>query len=286
VRPLVHALERHGWTVWWDRTSIPVGQTFDQVIETALDAARCVIVVWSNASVQSDWVKAEAEDSRQRGILIPVAIETELRLPLSFRFIQTAQLADWQGDESHDEFRKVVMAMTALIGAPSSGEAGVESVPLSDELQAATPLPGDELSNSGLSEADAFPPTDEAVEEQAAPPDRAQPDEPPPDDELSDSEAPETESKQPPEEPPVRVKPPPEYSPSKGQTPWLESRRRFLVWGGVLVVLIVAGLVARIVLDSEIRFSPGSLGMEFVHIPAGTFQMGSTNGNGDEKPCL
>jgi hypothetical protein len=32
--------------VWWDRTILP-GRTFDQVIEEALAATRCMIVVWS-----------------------------------------------------------------------------------------------------------------------------------------------------------------------------------------------------------------------------------------------
>ena len=34
VGPLIRALERHGWSVWWDRTILP-GRTFDQVIEGA-----------------------------------------------------------------------------------------------------------------------------------------------------------------------------------------------------------------------------------------------------------
>ncbi len=79
VRPLVRALERHGWSVWWDRT-IPPGKTFDQVIEAALGAARCVMVVWSSASVVSHWVRAEVDEGRQRAILIPVLIDAEVRI--------------------------------------------------------------------------------------------------------------------------------------------------------------------------------------------------------------
>ena len=56
VKPIVEALALQGWSVWWDR-KIPFGKTFDQIIEEALDAAYCVVVVWSRNSVISEWVR-------------------------------------------------------------------------------------------------------------------------------------------------------------------------------------------------------------------------------------
>jgi formylglycine-generating enzyme required for sulfatase activity len=117
IRPLVHFLEQQGWSVWWDRT-IPLGKTYDLVIEEALDTARCVVVVWSQASVMSHWVRTEAEEGRKRSILVPVMIDSNVRLPLAFRLLQTAPLLDWSDTASHPEFARLVQAITALLGPP------------------------------------------------------------------------------------------------------------------------------------------------------------------------
>jgi formylglycine-generating enzyme required for sulfatase activity len=120
VGSLIRALERRGWSVWWDRTILP-GRTFDQVIEEALDAARCVIVVWSQHSVNSDWVKTEAAEGARRRILVPVLLD-EVRIPLEFRRIQAARLLDWHDSGPHPEFDKVVRAVeeTLETGAAAS----------------------------------------------------------------------------------------------------------------------------------------------------------------------
>ena len=56
---MAQALEREGWSVWWDRR-IPTGRSFDEVIQEALAAARSVVVVWTKTSVNKTWVKNEA----------------------------------------------------------------------------------------------------------------------------------------------------------------------------------------------------------------------------------
>ncbi len=92
VVPIVEAIQQRGWSVWWDR-KIDAGTTFDREIEVNLDEAKCVVVVWSQDSVESDWVRTEAHEGLTRGILVPVAID-KVRPPLAFRLTQTVDLTD------------------------------------------------------------------------------------------------------------------------------------------------------------------------------------------------
>ena len=104
ARLLADALAQKGWSVWWDRT-IPPGKEFDQVIEEALDAAKCVVVLWSKTSTASSWVKTEAAEAMRRKILVPALID-ETKIPLEFRRLQAADLSQWQGEHSHPELEK------------------------------------------------------------------------------------------------------------------------------------------------------------------------------------
>ena len=71
VVPLVDALREEGWSVWWDR-ELHAGPRFDQVIEEAIDAASCIVVVWSKHAIISDWVRTEANEGLEDGAGPPV----------------------------------------------------------------------------------------------------------------------------------------------------------------------------------------------------------------------
>jgi formylglycine-generating enzyme required for sulfatase activity len=116
AKDIAEALKQQGFSVWWDRSILP-GETFDTVIEDALDAAKCVIVLWSRTSVSSKWVKTEASEGDKRGIIIPVLID-DVKIPLAFRRIQAADLKDWVGKLPHLGFDNLLKAVTGILGRP------------------------------------------------------------------------------------------------------------------------------------------------------------------------
>lgn len=103
LTPLVDALEAQGWTVFWDHRSIKVADDWHDVVGTAIQECPCVIVVWSEASVTSRWVKEEALIARDRGVLYPLMLD-RVAPPFGFTLMQAANFTAWNGKSSHSEF--------------------------------------------------------------------------------------------------------------------------------------------------------------------------------------
>jgi len=115
VAPLVSGLRKAGLSVWWDR-DLPGGEAWRRKITEELEAARCVVVVWSSASVASEgeFVHEEAGRAKARGGLLPVRIDP-VTAPLGFGQIQSLDLVGWRGNPRALRFRHVVASVKAVI---------------------------------------------------------------------------------------------------------------------------------------------------------------------------
>lgn len=113
VAPLVLAIERQGWSVWWD-PEIDAGQQFDDQIEAELKAAKAVLVIWAPASAASRWVRGEAREAADLGTLVPVRFEGT-RLPMDVRAIHTTDLDDWAENEASIPFQALLRSLGAMI---------------------------------------------------------------------------------------------------------------------------------------------------------------------------
>ncbi len=121
ARRLASALEHAGHTVWWD-AMIEGGAAFSKSIADALDSADAVLVLWSARSVESDWVRDEAAQGRERHRLVPLSLDGT-HPPLGFRQYQVIDLSHWHGRRASPEFRSIERAIAAVVGqqlAPSS----------------------------------------------------------------------------------------------------------------------------------------------------------------------
>ncbi len=113
ARHFAESFAREGFTVWWD-AALRSGQTFDEVIERELRAAKAVVVLWSPRSVASRWVRAEATLADRRNKLVPAIIEACDR-PIIFELTHAADLADWTGDTSDIRWRTLVNDLRRLV---------------------------------------------------------------------------------------------------------------------------------------------------------------------------
>lgn len=113
VQPLVKALRESGIEVWWDQDIAP-DAPWEATIERELNAAKVVIVAWSDAAVTSENVKAEARSARNAGKLIQVFVEP-CAPPLFFGERQGVDLSNWNGPAGDNRFQAVLTAVRAIL---------------------------------------------------------------------------------------------------------------------------------------------------------------------------
>ncbi|HJR11547.1 MAG TPA: TIR domain-containing protein [Rhodanobacteraceae bacterium] len=136
VAPLVAAIEAKGWSVWWDPEISP-GKEFDDEIDTELQAAGAVLVVWTPTSVASRWVRGEARDAAERGILVPVRFG-QARLPIDVRALHTTDLDDWGENPASAPAQACLSALGAMIG---KGAQATATTPDKGKTTPAKPTP-------------------------------------------------------------------------------------------------------------------------------------------------
>jgi len=123
LRQLVAALEADGLSLWWD-AQIEGGATWRQSIQEQLDAARCVVVVWSKRSVgpEGRFVHDEATRAQHRGVYLPILIDPVMP-PLGFGETQASSLAGWKGDRNDPRYQAVLVAVRAKVGGAGQASA-------------------------------------------------------------------------------------------------------------------------------------------------------------------
>lgn len=147
---VARTLTAMGLDCFWD-TEIPPGQTWSDYIEGKLDSARAVIVLWSQHSTRSQWVREEARMGRDKSKLIPAIIDGSPS-PLGFGEVQAADLTHWRGEPNHPQWTRFANAVFSAArgtappqGAPPAPQAApsawrAASSPVSGVAESLSPI--------------------------------------------------------------------------------------------------------------------------------------------------
>jgi hypothetical protein len=111
---IAECLQSQGFSVWFDQ-SLPAHRAYTDVIAEQLDAAKSVVVLWSEEAVHSQWVRSEANRARETGRLVQARLD-DARLPMPFDQIQCADLRHWHGQTDNAGCGSIVASIAALTG--------------------------------------------------------------------------------------------------------------------------------------------------------------------------
>lgn len=128
AKALARCLERAGHSVWWDR-HIHGGSEFAGEIEKALRSADVVLVLWSDASIRSAWVRDEAAEGRDSGRLVPLILDGSTP-PLGFRQLQSIPIGGWSGRGNPPAWQEILDGVATRSGSEAKASGAVQQ-PLS-----------------------------------------------------------------------------------------------------------------------------------------------------------
>ncbi len=117
---IARGLADSGLEVFWD-SEIPPGQTWADYIESKLSQSKALVVLWSRASTQSQWVREEARMGRDKNKLVPVMLD-DAAPPFGFGEVQTADLSRWTGSGDDPAWQRFIGGVRAKVdqqGGPS-----------------------------------------------------------------------------------------------------------------------------------------------------------------------
>ena len=113
---LANHLKKIGISVFWD-ADIRSGEDFHAKLDTKLGGVRCVLVLWSQNSINSDWVLNEADFGKSRQVLVAARLD-DCQLPVGFRRLNADDLTNWLGDTPPSGLFGVITRIRELLEAP------------------------------------------------------------------------------------------------------------------------------------------------------------------------
>jgi hypothetical protein len=92
-------------SVWWDDDVTP-REHWDRTLEREIGVADHVLVLWTRNSVESDWVRIEANYGRNNGKLVQARFDHSA-IPIAFTLTQYVDLS-WEAPEASADWPKLL----------------------------------------------------------------------------------------------------------------------------------------------------------------------------------
>lgn len=106
-------LKATGYRVWFSE-DLQCGNEWHGEIDKAITEAGAIVVLWSEESMKSVWVKHEASQAIAKNIYAPVRI-SPIVIESPYNRIQTADIIDWNGDVKEPGFRHLLERLEKLM---------------------------------------------------------------------------------------------------------------------------------------------------------------------------
>jgi len=125
VDEVVSYLKARGIEVWWDDLLEP-GDDWSGMLLDKIRYAACFVVLWSEASVRADFVRAEAlraNEALNKGRIVPVLLDRSAvrNIPLPFNALQHVDLSE-DGGQRRRELAKLGKRVGGLVRRPPRRE--------------------------------------------------------------------------------------------------------------------------------------------------------------------
>ncbi|WP_427963625.1 TIR domain-containing protein [Altererythrobacter sp.] len=115
ARRIADSLASAGFSVWID-DDLPAHRAFSTVIEERLNAAKAVLVLWSEDARASRWVPAEADLAFTADKLVQLSLDGVLP-PLPFNRVHCETATGWNGSTDAPFWQKITASIVELSGS-------------------------------------------------------------------------------------------------------------------------------------------------------------------------
>ncbi|MEL6527083.1 MAG: toll/interleukin-1 receptor domain-containing protein [Chloroflexota bacterium] len=113
VTAIVDQLKRHHY-VWFDQTGIPGGSHWENEITTALNDASCLILMVTQAAIESEWVQYEYTAAIESDVMVIPYILEKCTMPQELLGVQAIRA--YQDDQSYEQLLKALPADSRIWG--------------------------------------------------------------------------------------------------------------------------------------------------------------------------